>query len=113
MLRFLALTAVLATVLGTELAAAERLPFEGKWSRRIERCNEAGGLLTITADRLVTPVMSCEFRSVLPGGASFRVEAACEALGQKADEFFTFSVLSERLYWSWAERTGTFERCPN
>jgi hypothetical protein len=57
--------------------------------------------------------MACEFKSVLPGGISYRVEASCDASGQKSDEFFTFAVLSGRLYWSWGGRTADFDRCPD
>jgi hypothetical protein len=102
--------------------AAQTLPFEGKWALRLETCGNAAGTspagpdapITLTAKCLVAPpFMTCDFKSVLPGGISFRVEAACEAAGQKGDEFFTFAVLGARLYWSWAGKTQAFERCPD
>ena len=116
-IRLLAVAAVL-----NSSAAAQTLPFEGKWASRLEMCvndagtsSPAGGvLITLTARRLVSSVMSCEFRSVLPGGMSYRIEASCQAaLGQRGEEFFTFAVLDGRLHWTWAGKTGIFERCPN
>jgi hypothetical protein len=101
-------------------AAAQTLPFEGKWALQADRCNIAPGStqpsqpITLTAKRLVAaPFMSCDFTSVLPGGISFRVEAACDANGEKGHEFFTFAVLNGRLYWSWGDKTQEFERCPD
>ncbi len=111
------LFAVVLMVAG-QAAAADPLPFEGKWSREGDTCNgsTAGGgaaPIVITAQRLeALPFMTCDFRSVLPGGMSFRVAASCDSNGQKGEEFFTSAVLSERLYWSWGGKTGTFERCP-
>ena len=57
--------------------------------------------------------MTCDFTSVLPGGISFRVEAACDTNGEKGNEFFTFAVMDGRLYWSGAGKTQGFERCPD
>jgi hypothetical protein len=101
-------------------AAAQTLPFEGKWALHLDRCaiaaspTEPGQPITLTAKRLVAPpVMTCDFTSVQPGGVSFRVQAACDARGQKGDEFFTFAVLNGRLFWSWGEKTQTFDRCPD
>jgi hypothetical protein len=100
-------------------ARAQTLPFVGKWSSYPENCTKDGGVaqgapVTITADALTAPpLMNCQFASVLPGGASFRVNATCDAQGQTGHEFFTFAVLGGRLYWSWGERTGIFERCPD
>jgi hypothetical protein len=105
-------------LLAARAATADTLPFEGKWARQGEPCTAAGAggdsaPLVITATRLeATGFMTCDLTSVLPGGMSFRVEARCESNGEKGSEFFTFAVLSERLYWSWAGKTGTFERCP-
>jgi hypothetical protein len=100
-------------------ATAQTLPFEGKWALRTDRCavaagsTEPGQPIVLTAQRLVAaPFMTCDFTSVLPGGMSFRVEAACDAGGQKGHEFFTFAVLSGHLYWSWGDKTQSFERCP-
>jgi len=92
---------------------ADSLPFEGRWTKQGETC-VAGqpAPLVLTAKRLeARTVMNCDFTSVLPGGISFRVEADCEASGQKGHEFFTFAVLSGRLYWSWGGQTGGFDRC--
>jgi hypothetical protein len=101
-------------------AVAQTLPFEGKWAVQQDRCalasgsSEPGQPITLTAKRLVAaPFMTCDFTSVLPGGVSFRVEAACDAAGQKGAEFFTFAVLSGRLYWSWGGKEQGFERCPD
>jgi hypothetical protein len=109
---------VLLTVIGTGHAIADTLPFEGKWARTKNACGsgvtgDGGAPITLSARRLVAqPLMICEFKSVLPGGISYRVEASCDANGQQGEEFFTFAVLAERLYWSWGGRTATFERCP-
>jgi len=99
-------------------AAADTLPFEGRWATQSQSCasdaGSTGGTLpiTVTASRLeVPPLMVCDFTSVLPGGISFRVEAACEVEGQHGNEFFTFAVLAGRLYWSWGGKTVGFERC--
>jgi hypothetical protein len=62
-------------------------------------------------------------RRALPGHAdgdapgrwavqSFRVDAACAVGDQKGDEVFTFAVLGDRLYWSWAGKTAVLDRCP-
>lgn len=104
-------------VLASGSALAQILPFEGRWTSKPGSCQDSqggpGGPVVISANRLVAaPFMRCEFKSVLPGGASYRVEASCDADGQKGEEFFTFAVLAERLYWSWGGQTGTFERCP-
>ena len=109
---------VVAAVLGISAAVADPLPFEGTWAKNPEACGSGkpddGARITITANRLVaSPFMTCDFTSVLPGGISYRIEASCDANGQKGAEFFTFAVMSERLYWSWAEKTATFERCLN
>jgi hypothetical protein len=112
---------VLLTVLGASAAAAaEALPFEGKWATHGETCGggtsstDSGTPITVTASRLeALPFMSCDFKSVLPGGMSYRITASCDASGQKGEEFFTFAVLDKRLYWSWGGKTGIFERCPN
>jgi hypothetical protein len=104
-------------LLGAGHARADTLPFEGKWARQPEACEGApsagrGVPITITAERLIAPpFMSCEFTSVLPGGISFRIAASCDASGQRSEEFFTFAVLSGRLYWSWGGKTGVFDRC--
>jgi len=109
----------LGALIGTG-AAAQTLPFEGRWALRLDRCataaspTEPGQPITLSAKRLVAaPFMTCEFTSVLPGGASFRVEATCDGAGEKGDEFCTFAVLDGRLYWSWAGKTQAFERCPD
>jgi len=58
--------------------------------------------------------MTCDFRSVLAGvNMSFRVEAVFDGVGQKRNEFFTFTVLGGRLYWSWAGKTQVFDWCPD
>lgn len=44
---------------------------------------------------------------------SFRVEAVFDGVGQKRNEFFTFTVLGGRLYWSWAGKTQVFDWCPD
>ena len=107
------LTAALALWAGS--AGADPLPFEGKWIREGEAC--AGGQATplvLNAKRLdATGLMSCDFTSVLPGGIAFRVEADCESGGHMGHEFFTFAVLSGRLYWGWDGQSKTFERCAN
>ena len=111
----------IAAVLDSSAVAAQTLPFEGKWARRLEFCANgagtsspaAGVLITLTARRLVSSVMNCEFRSVLPGGMSYRIEASCEALGQRGEEFFTFAVLDGQLHWTWAGKTAIFERYAN
>ena len=112
MLRSLVLSLTLTAVLSAGTAAAEMLPFEGNWAQRIDLCVTIDAPITLTARRLASSVMTCEFTSVLPGGMSYRIEAACEALGLRGDEFFTFAVLNGRLYWTWAGETGIFERCP-
>src|SRR3712207_1227008 len=111
---------VIAVMLGASVAAAQSLPFEGRWATRADLCArgrtsppETGTLITLTARQLKSPVMNCRFRSVLPGGMSFRIEASCEALGQRGEEFFTVAVLDRRLHWTWAGKTGIFERCPD
>lgn len=103
--------AIVVALLGSAAGAAEPLPFEGRWALRAESCGSEAEVTTLTAERLHTRVMSCRFGSVLPGATAFRVEADCDALGQTGHEFFTFAVLDGKLYWTWAERTGTFERC--
>jgi hypothetical protein len=116
-MRAFTLTSVFAALLGSS-AAAETLPFEGNWATSLERCGKSatgpGVPIALTAKRLVVaPFITCDFTSVLPGGMSFRVEAACDAAGQKSHEFFTFAVLAGRLYWSWGEKTQDYERCPD
>jgi hypothetical protein len=101
--------------------AAEPLPFEGKWALRAEWCQSHPGPpseerpqpIMLTARRLVTDVMACEFTSVLPGGVSFRVEADCIAGAERGHEFFGFARIGDRLHWSWAGQTGTFVPCAN
>ena len=112
--------AVALGVLCSAGAGAQTLPFEGKWAPRLDRCAAAaaqagsGPPIILTAKHLdAAPLMSCDFASVLPGGTSFRVEAACDAGGRKGSEFFTFAVLGGRLYWSWGGKTQAFERCPD
>jgi hypothetical protein len=86
-------------------AAADTLPFEGKWARQGASCGAPAGAgdgapIVVTASSLsASPFMTCTFKSVLPGGISYRVEASCDASGEKGEEFFTFAVLSGRLYW--------------
>ena len=115
----LAATLALITVMGGS-AFAQTLPFEGKWALRLDKCAASasptgpGQPIVLTAKRLVAaPFMTCDFTSVLPGGISFRVEAACDTNGEKGNEFFTFAVMDGRLYWSGAGKTQGFERCPD
>ncbi|MBV9862316.1 MAG: hypothetical protein JO267_09235 [Alphaproteobacteria bacterium] len=118
--RFVAIgvAGLLAVTFSGEAASAQTLPFEGRWATDADRCSPARQAaakapITITATSLAAPpAMTCNFTSVLPGGASFRVEATCQAMGRTGHEFFTFAVLGERLYWTWGERTGVFDRCP-
>ena len=89
-------------------AAALTLPFEGIWAQQAEDCGKPTATLpvprvpiTLTAKRLIVrPFFTCEFRSVLPGGASFRVEATSANGKEKDDEFFTIAVLQGRLIWN-------------
>ncbi|MBV9758495.1 MAG: hypothetical protein JO047_15715 [Alphaproteobacteria bacterium] len=118
-MRAVAIAIVLAATLGGRAAA--QLPFEGTWANAREICAntldnapaDARFPVTLTATRLSAGPFSCGFKSVLPGGASFRVDAACAVGGQNSDEFFTFAVLSGKLYWSWGGRTAVLERCPD
>jgi hypothetical protein len=116
--RVCAASVALTAMLGAG-AVAQTLPFEGKWALRLDRCTaaasptEPGQPITLSAAHLIAaPFMTCDFTSVLPGGSAFRVAATCDGAGRKGDEFFTFAVLDGRLYWSWAEKTQVFERCP-
>ena len=116
-IRINGLALVFATV--STGAAAEALPFDGKWATDLANCGlaapdgERHAPITISASQLIAPgVMTCDFTSVLPGGMSYRVEATCEAIGQRGIELFTLAVLDGRLYWTWGGKTGTFDRCP-
>jgi hypothetical protein len=106
----------LATALSAVTAAAQPLPFEGKWAMKAELCQAGEGQpppVHLTARRLDSPTMSCEFSSVLPGGVSYRVAADCTAGKERGHEFFTFAKLGDLLYWSWGTRTEGFVRCPD
>ena len=107
---------LLATLLPAGTAVAQPLPFEGKWAMKAELCQTRDSQpppVHLTARRLDSPFMTCEFNSVLPGGASFRVEAECTAGKDRGHEFFTFAKLGDLLYWSWGTRTEGFVRYPD
>lgn len=110
------LSLLLATALPAGTAAAQPLPFEGKWAMKAELCQARDGQpppVHLSARQLDSPFITCEFSSVLPGGASFRIEAECTAGKDRGREFFTFAKLGDLLYWSWGTRTEGFVRYPD
>jgi hypothetical protein len=107
---------LLLALLAVDPAAAQPLPFEGKWAMKAEWCEAKDGQpppIRLTARRLDAIIMTCDFTSVLPGGASHRVEADCVAGKDRGQEFFGFAKLDDRLYWSWDSHTEGYVRCPD
>ena len=112
----LTLAAAVILVSGAGQTGAAEFPFEGTWVPRGKACeaelNERHeAIAVITGQGLKFRAMTCNFESVLPGGASYRVEASCAAAGEQWHEFFTFTALEGRLYWIWAGKTGEFDPC--
>jgi hypothetical protein len=114
------LGAVLAVLALSAPAAAQPLPFEGKWAVELDGCKAGASVpdrmrpITLTRRKVTTPFMTCDFTSVKPGGASWRVEAACTATAtkEKGRESFGFALIGDLLHWSWGADTATFRRCP-